>query len=80
VSGIDLKSFGSFEDDSEIQSVTDGEVAKHTWRHLRIKNGQLVAGAFVNSPLGAVAAISASKKPDQPLSEQEIADILNRDE
>ncbi|MEM7563899.1 MAG: FAD-dependent oxidoreductase [Pseudomonadota bacterium] len=80
VSGIDLKSFGSFDDDPEIQSITDGEVAKHTWRHLRIKNGQLVAGAFVNSPLGAVAAISASKKPDQPLSEQEIADILHKDE
>ena len=79
VGGIDLKSFGSFDEDPDVRSLTEGEVAKYSWKHLRVKNGTLVAGVFVNSPLSAVAAINASKKSDRPLTEQEIADIMHKD-
>jgi len=78
VGGIDLKSFGSFDEDPETTSMTDGNVAKHTWKHLRIKNGCIVAGVFVNSPQGASAAINASKKAE-PLSDQDLGEILHKD-
>jgi len=80
VSGIDLKSFGSFDEDTGIESLTDGDVSRHTWRHLYVKDGNLSAGVFVNSPLSAVAAITASKKIDQPLSNQDIEEILHKDD
>jgi len=80
VSGIDLKSFGSFDETQVTESLSEGDVSKHTWKHLCLKNGSLLGGVFVNSPLGAAAAISASKKPDNPLSEQELQNILHMDD
>ena len=80
VSGIDLKSFGSFGDSVDVESVTDGDASKYSWRHLKIKNGQLLGGVFVNSPLAAVAAINKSKIGNQKLSKQEIAEIIHKDD
>jgi len=79
VSGIDLKSFGNVETTDGVESYTEGDVAKHSWKHLCVENGRPVGGVFVNSPLAAVAAINASKKPDVTLSSQEIEDILHKD-
>ncbi len=79
VSGIDLKSFGKLDDDDASESYTEGDVTKHTWKHLRVDHGKPVGGVFVNSPLAAAAAINASKKPDVTLSAQEIQDILHKD-
>jgi len=79
VSGIDLKSFGSFDEDADAESHSEGDVSKHTWTHVSVKHGKLVAGVFVNSPLAAIAAISASKKADQSLSVEDIQEILHRD-
>ena len=79
VSGIDLKSFGRFDEDMGIESFTDGDVSRHTWRRLCAKDGKLTGGVFVNSPLSAIAAISASNKTDQKLSNQGIEEILQRD-
>ena len=80
VKGIDLKSFGSFEDLENAESYTDGDANKFTWRHLSVEEGKLVSGVFVNSPLAAAAAINRSKKTDDALSDQEIVDIIRRDE
>ncbi len=79
VGGIDLKSFGSFDADDDTQSLTDGDPAKHTWKHLCVRDGKLVGGVFVNAPLAAMAAINAAKNPDQHLSAEEIDDILHKD-
>ena len=78
VGGIDLKSFGNFDDDPDTTSMTDGDIARHSWKHLRIKDGVIVAGVFVNSPLGANAAINASKKAE-PLTVGELDEILHKD-
>ena len=82
LSGIDLKSFGSFEEEPGTQSLTDGDPAKHTWKHLCVRDGKLVGGVFVNAPLAAMAAmaaINAAKKSDARLSDEEIDDILHKD-
>jgi NAD(P)H-nitrite reductase large subunit len=80
VSGIDLKSFGSFESDEDVESVYSGTNTSNRWCHVRVKQGHLVAGVFVNSPMAANAAMSASKKSDLVLSSQDIQDILAKDE
>lgn len=79
VSGIDLKSFGNVESADGVESYTEGDVTKHSWKHLCVENGRPVGGVFVNSPQAAVAAINASKKTDVRLSRQEIEDILHKD-
>ncbi len=79
VSGIDLKSFGSFDEEAGTQSLTDGDPAKHTWKHLCVRDGKLVGGVFVNAPLAAMAAINAAKKSDAELSAEEIDEILHKD-
>ncbi len=79
VSGIDLKSFGSFEDDEDERSIYAGTNASNRWCHVRVKQGQLTGGVFVNSPLAANAAINASKKTDQFFSDQDIQDMLHKD-
>lgn len=80
VGGIDLKCFGNFEDDSETDSLTDGDLVRHIWKHLRVRNGRLKGGVFVNAPLAAAAALGAAKKPDHTLGPQEIEAILRKDE
>ncbi len=77
VGGIDLKSFGSF--DVEAESLTEGDVNRHVWKHLRIRDGRLVGGVFVNAPQAAAAAIHASRTADGPLAASAIRDILTRD-
>jgi len=79
VSGIDLKSFGNLDGGDASESYTEGDVTKHTWKHLCVDNGKPVGGVFVNSPLAAAAAINASKKTNATLSAQEIQDILHKD-
>lgn len=79
VGGIDLKSFGTFDDDDEAQSIYLGTNASSRWCHVRLKEGHLIAGAFVNSPLAANTAINASKKADQVFSEQDVQDMLYKD-
>lgn len=78
VSGIDLKSFGNFDESNDIESITDGDASKYSWRHLRIRDGELLGGVFVNSPLAAVNAINLSKKPKNRLSKKEITEILGK--
>ena len=80
VNGIDLKSFGSFENDEGVESVYSGTNSSSRWCHVRIKQGRIVAGVFVNSPMAANAAINASKKTDQVLSNQDVLDIVSKDE
>jgi len=79
VKGIDLKSFGSFEEGDDIESLIDGDPAKHNWKHLRVRNGELVGGVFVNAPLGAMAAINAAGKAASQLSREELEAILRKD-
>ena len=78
VAGINLKSFGSL-DDKGSQSLTEGDVTKHTWKHLCVKDGKLLGGVFVNSPLAAVAAIQASQNSNHRITTLEIRDILHKD-
>ena len=80
VSGIDLKSFGSFDEGKHIESLTDGDVTKHSWRHIQVREGKLTGGVFVNSPQSAISAINASKKVDHPCSRQDLLDILHKSE
>lgn len=79
VNGIDLKSFGTFDGVDGADSLTEGDPAQNRWKHLCVRDGKLLGGVFVNAPLGAMAAINASKKPDQPLSQQDLDDILQKD-
>jgi len=78
VSGIDLKSFGSLEEADDIVSMSAGDTARHTWKHICLKNNMLVGGVFVNSPLAAMAASSALKRA-QSLSPADIEAILSKD-
>ena len=78
VSGIDLKSFGNLDNGETSESYTEGDLAKHTWKHLCIDNGRPVGGVFVNSPVAAAAAINASRKSGITLSAQDIQDILHK--
>ena len=80
VKGIDLKCFGSFENDFVAQSYYAGTNASNRWCHVRVKEGRLIAGVFVNSPMAASAAINASNKMDQVFSSQGIRDMLYRDD
>jgi hypothetical protein len=74
-----LFDLGSFDIEPGRQSLTDGDPAKHTWKHLCVRDGKLVGGVFVNAPLAAMAAINAAKKSDARLSDEEIDDILHKD-
>ncbi len=78
VSGIDLKSFGQLQMD-EAHHFMAGSPAEHNWAHVLLRQGQLVGGVFVNRPQAANAFISASKKADTSLSEQQVREMLNRD-
>ena len=80
VKGLDLKSFGSFESDYVAQSYYSGTNASNRWCHVRVKEGRLIAGVFVNSPMAANFAIKASKKLEQNFSAQEIRDMIYMDE
>lgn len=80
MSGIDMKSFGSFEVDDETTCHSVGSVTSNNWRSILIKDNQLSGGVFVNSPLAASAAINLSKIHDQPVLEAEITKILNMDD
>ena len=79
VNGIDLKSFGRFDGVDGAESLTEGNPAQNRWKHLCVRDGQLLGGVFVNAPLGAMAAINASKKPEQTLSPQDFEEILQKD-
>ncbi len=79
VSGIDLKSFGSFEHEDQARSLYAGTNAVNRWCHVLVKEGRLIAGVFVNSPMTANALINASRKPDLILSDQDIQDMLYKD-
>jgi nitrite reductase (NADH) large subunit len=79
VSGIDLKCFGQIEDGEGIQSYSGGDVAQHKWKHLSVKDGHVIGGVFVNTPLAANAAISASKQADRTLSKEDINELMSKD-
>lgn len=76
IGGIDLKCFGSLEPDDEVESHTHGDISKHTWTHLCVRDGRLSGGVFVNAPLAASAALNAAKKSGHALSREEIKRIL----
>lgn len=79
VGGIDLKCFGSLDENEDIKSYTGGDVDQHQWKHLLLKDGKITAGVFVNAPLMANAVISALKQTDKKLSDEEIKDFMSRD-
>ena len=79
VSGIDLKCFGNIEESDGVVVYTGGDVEKHYWKHLLLKEGRPVGGVFVNSPLAANAAISAAKQPEKILSHQDIKALMSKD-
>lgn len=79
VSGIDLKSFGSFDEEAGAESRTEGDPAKYTWKHLCIRDGKLLGGVFVNAPLAAMAAINAARNSGASLSAEAIDEILKKD-
>ena len=79
VNGIDLKCFGSFDENDKYESFSGGDISRHTWRHLRINSGKLVAGVFVNSPLTAAAAFAVLKRGGK-LIQADIEAILGKDD
>ena len=62
----------------EIESISEGDTTRHTWKHICLKNNALVGGVFVNAPLAAMAASSALKR-NKPLSQEDIKAILSKD-
>lgn len=80
VGGIDLKSFGDLDPATEVQSPTDGGPSKYNWKHLRVRDGMLIGGVFVNAPLAAKAAISLAGCTDRACSHVELHDILRKDD
>ncbi len=80
MTGIDLKSFGSLKVDEETTSYSLGSVSSNCWRCLLVKGHRLKGGVFVNSPMAASAAIKLAKNVDRDVWEQDILDILHRDD
>ena len=79
LSGIDLKGFGDINEDNDTKTYTGGDVSKHYWKHIVVKNNQIIGGVFVNQPLTANAAILAAKNPDRQITIKEITDLMNMD-
>lgn len=77
VGGIDIKSFGTFNRDSNVISVTTGDTSKYQWAQLQLKEGQLTAGVFVNSAKAANAAISALKRQNTIFIKEDLENLLN---
>ena len=79
ISGIDLKCFGNIEESDGVVVYTGGDIEKHYWKHLLLKEGRPVGGVFVNSPMAANAAISAAKQPEKILSHQDVKALMSKD-
>jgi nitrite reductase (NADH) large subunit len=80
MTGIDLKSFGSLSVDEQTTAYSVGSVASNCWRSVLVKGHRLKGGVFVNSPLAASAAIKLAKNADRDIWEQDVLDILHKDD
>ena len=80
MTGIDLKSFGSLKVDEQTTSYSLGSIASNCWRSVLVKGHRLKGGVFVNSPQAASAAIKLARNTERDIWEQDILDILHRDD
>jgi hypothetical protein len=55
-------------------------VASNCWCSVLVKGHRLKGGVFVNSPLAASAAIKLAKKTDRDVWEQDIIELLHKDD
>lgn len=76
VPGIDLKSFGTFDENGNAESYTNGDIDKYCWKHILIDDGKITAGVFVNAPQAAGAAIASSRNNSKKLSSEDLEAIM----